>query len=173
MPTAFISLGSNLGDRLKYLEKALCLLEREPLSLIRVSPLYETVPVGGPPQGFFLNACASFHTALPPAALLRRMLAIETALERRRLERWGPRTIDLDLLIYGKVSMHTPVLDLPHPRLAGRDFVLQPLAVIAPDLEIPGSGKTASLLLEERPPVSGVELYRVQWYCPCKKSDKG
>ncbi len=164
MPTAFISLGSNLGDRVVYLKEALLRLEREPVSLRAVSPLYETAPVGGPPQGFFLNACASFNTALPPATLLRRMQVIETALGRKRLERWGPRIIDLDLLTYGNVIMRTPALELPHPRLAERDFVLQPLSVIAPDLEIPGTGKNVSRLLEERPPAVDVQLYRASWY---------
>lgn len=164
MRTAWIGLGSNLGERAEYLAKALRRLEREAVSLITVSPLYETAPVGGPPQGFFLNACASFDTALAPASLLRCLQAVETALGRKRRERWGPRTIDLDLLLYGKVIMHTPALELPHPHMAERDFVLQPLADIAPNLEVPGTGKTVRALLEARPPAPGVRLYRERWY---------
>ena len=164
MRTAWISLGSNLGERAEYLAKALRRLEREPVSLSAVSPLYETAPVGGPPQGFFLNACASFDTVLAPASLLRRLQAVETALGRRRCERWGPRTIDLDLLLYEKVIMHTPALKLPHPRLAERIFVLRPLADIAPNLEVPGTGKTVRALLEACPPGPGVQLCRERWY---------
>ncbi len=164
MATAFISLGSNMGDRIAYLQRALQALEEEPVSLGAVSPLYETAPVGGPPQARFFNACASFDTLLLPAALLRRLQAIETGLGRRRLERWGPRTIDLDLLLYENVIMHTPALELPHPRLAERDFVLQPLSVIAPALRIPGTGESVLRLLMERPPTAGVRLHRACWY---------
>ncbi len=164
MSVAFIGLGANLGEREHYLVRALLRLEREALLLSAVSPLYETSPVGGPPQGLFLNSCASFETFLPPALLLRKMQAIETALGRERGERWGPRTIDLDLLLYGSVIMRTPLLELPHPRLTGRDFVLRPLADIAPGLPVPGEGKTVRRLLEERPPAAGVRLYRKSWY---------
>ncbi len=164
MATACIGLGSNLGDRSAYLTGALLALEREPVSLISVSPLYETAPVGGPPQDHFLNACASVDTALPPTALLRRLQAVEAALGRRRLERWGPRTIDLDLLLYDEVLMRTPVLELPHPRLAERDFVLQPLSVIAPHIKVPGTGKSVLQILVERPPAADVRLYRAFWY---------
>ncbi len=163
MPTACISLGSNLGDRVAYLKEALLRLEREPVLLRAVSPLYETAPVGGPTQGPFLNACASFDTDLPPVALLRRMQAIETALGRVRLERWGPRTADLDLLIYGNVIMRTPALELPHPRLHERDFVLVPLATITPALIIPGLSITVENLLKGRPSPAGVRLYRKNW----------
>lgn len=162
--SAFIGLGSNLDNRSAYLKKALDALKREPVTLQAVSPLYETTPLGGPPQGRFLNACASLDTALPPVALLRRLQQIETALGRVRLERWGPRTIDLDLLIYGDVFMRTPVLDLPHPRMQERDFVLHPLLDIAPELRLPGSGKTVRLLCSERPPAAGIDLYRAAWY---------
>lgn len=163
MPVACIGLGSNLGNRIFYLREALLRLAREPVSLLAVSPLYETVPVGGPAQSKYFNACASLDTALSPVTLLRRMQAIETALGRKRLERWGPRTIDLDLLLYGNVIMRTPMLELPHPRMAERDFVLQPLAVIAPDLTVPGTGKTVRRLFEERPPTAEIRLQRISW----------
>jgi len=164
MPAAFIGLGSNLGDRMGYLREALTRLEQEPVRLGKVSPLYETEPVGGPLQGPYLNACATFETVLSPVSLLRRLQQIETALGRVRRERWGPRTVDLDLLVYGNVIMRTPSLELPHPRLAERDFVLQPLKDIAPELLIPGTGKTVSQLVHERPPAGGVRLYLASWY---------
>lgn len=164
MHLAYISLGSNLGDRAAYLREALARLEQEPaLSLGAVSPLYETAPVGGPSQGPFLNACAAIGTSQPPVALLHRLLSIEEAMGRMRLERWGPRTIDLDLLLYGNVIMHTPALELPHPRLHERDFVLVPLAGIAPALLIPGQDRTVEHLLEERDTPAGISLYLVNW----------
>lgn len=164
MTTSYISLGSNLGDRTAYLREALSRLECEPVSLRAVSPIYETAPVGGPRQGFYLNACASLTTTLSPVILLRRLQRIEASLGRVRNVRWGARTIDLDLLICGRVIMRTPLLDLPHPRMTERDFVLQPLSDIAPDLCVPGTGKTVSRLLEERPAAAGVALYRERWY---------
>lgn len=164
MAVAYIGLGSNLGDRATYLKEALLRLEHEPVSLNAVSPIYETTPVGGPTQGLYLNACASLTTTLSPVNLLRRLQQIEIALGRVRKERWGARTIDLDLLICGRIIMRTPFLDLPHPRLTERDFVLQPLADIAPDLVIPGRGKTVRKLLEKRPFTTGVRLYGTSWY---------
>ncbi len=166
MTAACIGLGSNLGDRAAYLKEALLRLEREPVLLHAVSPIYETTPVGGPGQGLYLNACASLTTTLSPVNLLRRLQQIEIALGRVRKERWGERTIDLDLLVCGQIIMRTPFLDLPHPRLTERDFVLQPLSDIAPDLGIPGTGKTVGELLEKRPFTTGVRLYRTSWYRP-------
>ncbi len=165
MAAAWISLGSNLGDRNAYLKEALLRLEREPVSLHAVSPIYETAPVGGPRQSFYLNACASIITTLSPVKLLRMLQQIEIDLGRVRREHWGARTIDLDLLVCGGVIMHTPLLELPHPRLAERCFVLQPLSDIAPDLLIPGTGKTVRDLLEKHPSREGVKLYRDSWYC--------
>lgn len=163
MAAAYIGLGSNQGDRIFNIKRSLNLLEGEQVGVTAASPLYETEPVGGPPQGLFLNACAALETALPPALLLQRLLAVEDKLGRIRRKRWGPRTVDLDLLAYGSVIMHTPFLVLPHPRMAERDFVLIPLARIAPELHIPGSGKTVGALLRERPENKGVSLYRENW----------
>lgn len=163
MPCAYIGLGSNLGNRRRLLSRALELLETPGLEVTLVSPLYETEPVGGPPQGKFLNACAALATVLPPILLLRRLLAVEDALGRVRRERWGPRTADLDLLVYEDVAMHTPLLELPHPRLAERDFVLRPLSDIAPDLEIPGTGRTVRRLLVERPDSHDIRLFQENW----------
>lgn len=164
MNTAYISIGSNLGDRAAYLREAMGRLEQDPaIYLGAVSPLYETAPVGGPSQGPFLNACAAIETSQPPTTLLRRLLSIEESLGRVRLERWGPRNIDLDLLLYGNVIMRTPALQLPHPRFHERDFVLVPLARIAPTLRIPGRTETVECLLKKRPAPTGVSLYLENW----------
>jgi 2-amino-4-hydroxy-6-hydroxymethyldihydropteridine diphosphokinase len=131
---AYLGLGSNLGDRRGYLEQGLALLRQTPgVEVLRVSSFFETDPVGGPAgQGPYLNAAAALRTTLPAAELLQRLLAIETACGRVRAERFGPRTLDLDLLLYGDVVLDSPDLTLPHPRLHERLFVLQPLAEIAP-----------------------------------------
>jgi 2-amino-4-hydroxy-6-hydroxymethyldihydropteridine diphosphokinase len=164
MAAAYVGLGSNRGDRIFYLKKSLELLEQEPaVKITAVSPLYETEPVGGPPQGLFFNACACAETMLRPTALLARLLEIEDGLGRERRARWGPRTVDLDLLLYGAVIMRTPLLHLPHPRLAERDFVLIPLSRIAPDLLVPGTGKTVRQLLRDLPPGPAVTLFQEYW----------
>ncbi|MEW5784334.1 MAG: 2-amino-4-hydroxy-6-hydroxymethyldihydropteridine diphosphokinase [Bacillota bacterium] len=166
MAVAYISLGSNQGDRLFYLRSALDLLNQEwALSVTAVSPLYETDPVGGPPQGLFLNACAALCTSFSPASLMLILLAVEEKLGRiRRQQRWTARTLDLDLLIYDDVMMRTPLLELPHPRMTERGFVLVPLAVVAPELIIPGTAKSVWMILEERAPIEGVQLYRDRWF---------
>jgi 2-amino-4-hydroxy-6-hydroxymethyldihydropteridine diphosphokinase len=136
--TAYIGLGSNLGERAAQLDRALELLRLQPgIAVERVSSYHETEPVGGPPgQGNYLNAAAQLRTDLEAAALLQALLAVERDMGRVRTERWGPRLIDLDLLLYGTAAleMHTPELDLivPHPRLHERSFVLEPLVEIAP-----------------------------------------
>ncbi|MDZ4133141.1 MAG: 2-amino-4-hydroxy-6-hydroxymethyldihydropteridine diphosphokinase [Dethiobacteria bacterium] len=158
--SAYISLGTNLGDRLDNLKQALELLQKETsVKIITVSAIYETAPVGGPVQGPFLNACAILETDLSPTKLLIKMLAIEDKLGRVRKEMWGPRVIDLDLLIYEEVRMKTPLLELPHPRLSERDFVLVPLAEIAPALVIPGQNKKVADLLAARPETEDVKLF--------------
>jgi 2-amino-4-hydroxy-6-hydroxymethyldihydropteridine diphosphokinase len=140
----YIALGSNLGDRRAYLDRALqALREKRGIAVIRVSAYYETAPVGGPPgQGDFLNAAAELQTELGPEDLLRTLLEIEQGLGRVRDVRHGPRTIDLDLLLYGDLVRGGPELTLPHPRLHERQFVLQPLAEIAPNVKHPTIGKT-------------------------------
>ena len=139
---AYIALGSNEGDRLAYLRAALEALASEPgVSLDPagdVASLYETRPVGGPAgQGDYLNTCVRVHTRLAPHVLLGVTQRIETALGRLRRKRWGPRTIDLDLLLFGDVVLHDAQLTLPHPRIAERRFVLEPLAELAADLVHP------------------------------------
>jgi 2-amino-4-hydroxy-6-hydroxymethyldihydropteridine diphosphokinase len=147
---AWVSLGSNLGDRAGHLAHALRRLGQLPATrLIELSPVYETAPIGPPPQGPFLNAVVRLRTALPPRDLLTAMLAIEDAAGRARgRERWSARTLDLDLLLYGDRRMDQPELVLPHPRLAERPFVLEPLAALAPELLHPELGVTIAALAE-------------------------
>lgn len=143
---AFIGLGSNLQKPHTQLERALQALSQLPESrLIATSALYQSRPVG-PPQPDYLNAVAGLDTALAPLALLDQLQAIEDAQDRQRKERWGPRTLDLDLLLYGDRELTLPRLQVPHPELARRPFVLYPLADIAPDLILPGGDSLQSLL---------------------------
>ena len=137
MTTAYIALGSNLGDRAALLRGALAALQRGgDVRVVAESVVYETAPVGGPPQPDYLNMVVAVETLLGPEALLERCLAVETEHGRVRRERWGARTLDLDLLSFGAVLLRTERLTLPHPRLAERAFVLVPLAEVAPELRI-------------------------------------
>jgi dihydroneopterin aldolase / 2-amino-4-hydroxy-6-hydroxymethyldihydropteridine diphosphokinase len=157
-----LALGSNLGDRLATLQGGvdallgpprLCLsgpgssgLGSSGLVLVALSPVYETVPVGGPPQPEYLNAVLIAETTLPATALLRRGQAVEAAFGRVRQEVWGPRTLDVDVIVYGDVVSDDPELTLPHPRAWERAFVLAPWLDADPDAEIPGQGPVAELL---------------------------
>jgi 2-amino-4-hydroxy-6-hydroxymethyldihydropteridine diphosphokinase len=146
--TAYIALGSNLGDREASIRDALTRLGEE-VRVTRVSRLYPTAAVGGPPGSpEFLNAAAALETNLPPTALLELLLRTEVALGRVRDLRWGPRTIDLDLLLYDQLILQLPQLQLPHPRLAERRFVLEPLNEIAPEAIHPLLGLRVSELLQ-------------------------
>jgi dihydroneopterin aldolase/2-amino-4-hydroxy-6-hydroxymethyldihydropteridine diphosphokinase len=137
---AALGLGSNVGDRLAHLQAAVDLLA--PLA---VSPVYETAPVGGPEQGPYLNAVV-LVPAIDPVRLLRQAHAVEAARNRVRAERWGPRTLDVDLLDVGGLVLDTPELTLPHPRAALRTFVLVPWLAVAPEAVVPGAGRVADLL---------------------------
>lgn len=131
---AFLSLGTNLGDRWGHLRRAVA----EMPDLVRVSPVYETEPVGGPlGQGRYLNAVVELETELGPRQLLRVCQRLEEAAGRVRRERHGPRTLDVDVLMVGEATVDDPDLSVPHPRMWERPFVLVPLADIAPDL-VPG-----------------------------------
>jgi 2-amino-4-hydroxy-6-hydroxymethyldihydropteridine diphosphokinase len=147
---AFLGLGTNLGNREETLHRALALLSNEPeVELLEVSAFRETDPVGLEEQPQFLNAAALVWTKLPPHALLDRLLAIEVALGRTRNgPRFGPRTIDVDLLLYGDAVLEEPGLIVPHPRLHERRFALEPLAELDPHVEIPGHGPVETLLAE-------------------------
>ena len=139
MTIALIALGGNLGDREATLRSAIEMLDgQEGISVICGSAIYETPPWGPIPQDAYLNACCRIDTSLEPEALLDRLLEIERAHGRERRERWGPRTLDLDILTYGDIALQTDRLSLPHPRMHDRAFVLAPLADIAPDLVIDG-----------------------------------
>ena len=147
MTTAFVGIGSNLGDREANLRRAIELLSAEDgIEVIAVSELRETEPVGPVEQGPFLNGAVQVETSLGPRELLGRLLALENRLGRVRSERWGPRTIDLDLLLYGVESIEEPGLTVPHPRLHERRFALEPLVDLDPALEIPGLGPISTLL---------------------------
>lgn len=131
---AFIAMGSNLGDRAGHLRRAMALLGETPgIRIVAVSSFHETAPVGDADQPVFLNAAAHLATTLPPRPLLEVLLGVERQLGRvrRPAERWGPRTIDLDLLLMDDLVVEEPGLTLPHPRLHERAFVLEPLAEIA------------------------------------------
>ncbi len=162
---AYIGVGSNLDGPVRQVQQAIeALAALAAPGELQVSRLYSTAPVGYRQQPRFINALVGFETDGGPAGLLRRLLAIEQDRGRRRDGmRWGPRTLDLDLLIYGASRCETPELTLPHPRMAERAFVLVPLADIAPrDLAIPGHGRLGELLarlpagaVAEVTPISG------------------
>ena len=136
---AFLGLGSNLGKRSAYIDQALSRLDEHPkISLIRVAAYYETDPVGFTDQGKFINTAAEVRTSLSPLMLLAYCQQIEQLLKRRRAVRWGPRTIDIDLLVYSDVRSSQRQLSLPHPRMKERPFVIYPLMEIEPTLLIDG-----------------------------------
>ena len=148
MSLAWVGLGANLGRPQQTLEQALMALDAlARTSVAAVSPAYWTEPWGVTDQPAFLNAVACLKTEQPPRELLRLMLAIESGLGRHRDGvRWGPRELDLDLLLFDQQIIETPDLTLPHPRLHQRAFVLVPLVDLAPALEVPGHGRVAELL---------------------------
>ncbi|MBI4614034.1 MAG: 2-amino-4-hydroxy-6-hydroxymethyldihydropteridine diphosphokinase, partial [Planctomycetes bacterium] len=140
---AAVALGSNLGDRLSCLAEARDRLGRTAgVALLARSTIYRTEPVGGPAQGEFANAVDLFDVEPEPCEFLEALLAIERAMGRVRRERWGPRSIDLDLLFHGMSATESPGLALPHPELHKRSFVLAPLAEVAPDWSHPVLGLT-------------------------------
>ena len=148
MPRAYVGLGANLGDRERTLRLAVERMDDvEGIRVLEVSSLRETDPVGVVEQPRFLNGAVALDTELPPRLLLEALLDVERGLGRvRDGVRWGPRTVDLDLLVYGDLEVDEPGLRVPHPRLHERRFALEPLAQIAPDLVVPGRGTVSTLL---------------------------
>lgn len=139
---AYLGIGANLGDRAASIQTALQKIGDWPgIEVTRISSLYETAAIGMTDQPDFLNLVAALRTTLPPRALLGAFLHIENQMGRTRTVRWGPRVIDLDLLLYGEAQVLLPGLTVPHPGLRERAFVVVPLAEIAPDLVLPGDGK--------------------------------
>jgi 2-amino-4-hydroxy-6-hydroxymethyldihydropteridine diphosphokinase len=142
MTLAYVGLGSNLGDREGAIRRA-----AELIGAARLSPLFETEPLGFHDQPSFLNAAAEVETPLTARSFLTQLLDVERRLGRERIgPRWGPRTIDLDLLLWGNERISEPGLDVPHPLMLERLFVLEPLAALAPDQEIPGNGTVSEAL---------------------------
>lgn len=152
--TCYIALGSNLGDRAATIHRAVDLLRAEPaVSSVQMSSLYETAPVGGPAnQPPYLNAAARVVTSCEPHEFLALLLRTEQDLGRVRAERWGPRTLDLDLLLFEDQIINTPTLTVPHPRMHQRRFVLEPLAEIAPAVVHPKLKLTVAELLRRLNP---------------------
>jgi len=146
----YLGLGSNIGDRKSYLDGAISALKKETdITLARISSFYDTAPVGNVNQGRFLNAVIEIETRLKPEKLLDIIMDIENELGRVRTERWGPRTIDIDILTFGDLVYETERLSIPHPLMHERMFVLKPLAELAPAFRHPVFGATAAEMLKE------------------------
>jgi len=156
----FLGLGSNVGDRDEALEAARRGLGERGCVTIRQSSVWHTEPVGGPPQEWFLNQALEARTDLGPRALLEACLDTERAMGRVRAERYGPRRIDVDILFFGDERVCEPGLEIPHPRLAERRFVLEPMAEIAPGFVHPVLGLTVEALLARCPDGSEVRRWR-------------
>lgn len=141
--TAYIGVGTNLGNKRDNIKRAITMLDEiKQILVTAVAPVYRTAPVGYTEQDYFLNTVVQVETYLSPRELLAKMLGIEDKMGRKRTIRWGPRVIDLDLLLYGDKEVKEKDLIVPHPRLTKRAFVAVPLADLAPDLKLPG-GKSA------------------------------
>ena len=164
MPTrAAIGLGSNLGDRARHIADAIGSLS-ELGDLVAASALYQTAPMGGPEQGPYLNAVAVIDTNLSARRLLEACLEIEQAHGRERREKWGPRTLDLDIVLFGSAVIDEPGLTVPHPELANRRFVLEPLAEAWPGAALPDGTTVDSLL----PAVADQAVHRMQGPIPSR-----
>ena len=149
MVHVYLGLGTNLGDRAEALQEALTRLDAAGICVSAVSSVYETEPVGVRDQPWFLNLVCVVETDQSPCDLLTSLRNIECAMGRSRTVRWGPRPIDLDILIYDDLIQDDPCLTIPHPRMTERAFVLQPLAEISPDLVFPGTELTIEDLLQQ------------------------
>jgi 2-amino-4-hydroxy-6-hydroxymethyldihydropteridine diphosphokinase len=139
---AYLGLGSNIGDRISNLRGAVRLIgEIEEVKVLKASSVYETEPVGYVDQPNFLNCAIEIDTGLSPKELLKQTSEIEIKLKRIRSIRWGPRTIDIDILVFDDIEVNEPDLEIPHPRICERAFVIEPLLELSPDIEIRGLGK--------------------------------
>lgn len=158
---AFIGLGSNMGDRYRYLNQAVRLLSEHPsIQLVNYSSIYETDPVGYEEQEQFLNMVIEVKTSLRPDELLDECLATEQKFGRKRDIRWGPRTIDLDILLFNQENIETEKLIIPHPRMAERAFVMVPLLEINPDFQFPSKEKFLNVNIEHSFDVEGVRIWK-------------
>jgi 2-amino-4-hydroxy-6-hydroxymethyldihydropteridine diphosphokinase len=158
---AYISLGSNMGDRKTYLEEAVDILNSHgDIEITSVSSIYETDPVGYTEQGKFLNMVVEISTDLDPEVLLQQCLQIEEDLGRKRQFKWGPRIIDLDILLYNDENTESEILQVPHPRMQERAFVLIPLLEIAPSLMHPKFKAPFIDILDDIPDKEGVRLWK-------------
>lgn len=161
MIRAALGLGSNIGDRLGMLRSAVRSLQREGMTILAASDVYETPPWGVTDQPLFLNACVVVGTELSPEDLLLFLKETEKKLGRKEGLRWGPRAIDLDILLYDNLLLDSPALSIPHLRLHERAFVLRPLADIVPDWKSPRSGQTVAEMAEDIDPKVMAELLRI------------
>jgi 2-amino-4-hydroxy-6-hydroxymethyldihydropteridine diphosphokinase len=159
MPVVYLSLGSNVGDRESNLRAAIAALPPAGVRIKQVSSIYETEPVDYLDQPWFLNCVVEAETNLEPLELLAALRAIESQMQRKKEFAKGPRKIDLDILLYNSESIDTPELQIPHPRMHVRRFVLAPLAEIAPNLKHPAWHATAAQLLAQSPDKSSVRLF--------------
>ncbi|KIY22933.1 MULTISPECIES: 2-amino-4-hydroxy-6-hydroxymethyldihydropteridine diphosphokinase [Mesobacillus] len=158
---AYIALGSNLGDRFGYLTQAIILLEgQEKISVINTSSIYETDPVGYTEQDQFLNMVIKVATSLSPVELLDTCLDIELKLGRKREIKWGPRTLDLDILLYNHEIVETEKLTLPHPRMSERAFVILPLLEMDPYIKLPNAREPLANDLLRMPDREGVRIWK-------------
>lgn len=160
MSLAYLSLGSNLGDRLEHLKRGVAGLHEMPgVRVTRLSAVYETEPVGVSGQNRYLNLVAQLETSLSPHDLLKACQAVESANGRVRTVRWGPRTLDIDLLLYDGITMQTPELEIPHPRMHERAFVLVPLSTLDETIIVRGRPVREWLEHVQRTGEQGIELY--------------
>jgi 2-amino-4-hydroxy-6-hydroxymethyldihydropteridine diphosphokinase len=161
MTTSYIGIGSNVGDRRAFCRKAIRALDAsDGITVTRVSSLYETAPVGGPPQRSFVNIASRIDTELDPRALLETLQRVEQRLGREPSDiRWGPRVVDLDILLFGREKVSEPDLEIPHPRLKERRFVLVPLLEIEPDVTDPWDTRLDTYLEEAEGEVQLLEPY--------------
>ncbi|MGN1400781.1 MAG: 2-amino-4-hydroxy-6-hydroxymethyldihydropteridine diphosphokinase [Bacillus sp. (in: firmicutes)] len=159
--TAYLSLGSNLDGRLEYLRDAVEALRKDScITLERVSSVYETDPVGFTDQGKFLNLCIKIKTVYTASELLNVCMSIEKVLGRKRVIKWGPRTIDLDILLFNHENIETDNLSVPHPRMHERAFVIIPLLEIEPNIQMPNMEQPLKEIVEGIPDKKGVRLWK-------------